>query len=218
MEVDAATYPHRLLGLLTHISEADFVSFDLELTGIPSRLPGKAPWNARGGGKATLKDRYEETKTAADRYHILQVGITCAKFDHQADKYILHPYNISISPLLEERLDIEREICIQSGAATFLLNNGFDMGAPFAKGVQYLSREEAGRAKQMAYDRFDKKNAVQDVQLKVEDVDSLDFVNRARKAITSWKPTNSSMLEVTSHTGLKVSGTASRLEAARTLI
>jgi poly(A)-specific ribonuclease len=134
MEVDSATYPHRLLGLLTHISEADFVSFDLELTGIPSRLPSKEPGKPRGGGKKTLKDRYEETKTAADRYNILQVGITCGKFDYQADKYVLQPYNVSISPLLEERLDIEREICIQSGAATFLLNNGFDMGAPFAGG------------------------------------------------------------------------------------
>jgi poly(A)-specific ribonuclease len=177
MEVDAVTYPHRLLDLLTHISEADFVSFDLELTGIPSHLPGKEPWRPRVGGRNTLKDRYEETKTAADRYNILQVGVTCAKFDYQADRYILRPYNITISPLIEERLDIEREICIQSGAAAFLLNNGFDMGAPFAKGVQYLSREEAARAKQIAYDRFDKKNAVQDVQLKVEDVDSLDFVS-----------------------------------------
>ena len=175
------TYPHRLLGILTHISEADFVSFDLELTGIPSRLPGKEPWKPRsGGGKKTLQDRYQETKTAADRYHILQVGITCAKFDYQADKYLLRPYNISISPLVEERLDIEREICIQSGAASFLLSHGFDMGAPFAKGVQYLSREEAQRAKQMAYDRFEKKNVVQDVQLKVEDVDSLDFVSGPR--------------------------------------
>jgi poly(A)-specific ribonuclease len=200
MEIDASSYPHRLLGLLTHISEADFVSFDLELTGIPSRLPGKEL--SRGGGRKTLKDRYEETKTAADRYNILQVGITCGRFDYIANKYVLRPYNITVSPLLDERLDIEREICIQSGAASFLLNNNFDWAAPFNKGVQYLSREEAERAKQLAYDRFDKKNAIQDVQLKVDDVDSLDFVRRAREAITAWKPTNSGMLEVTSYTGL----------------
>ncbi|KAF2686406.1 CAF1-domain-containing protein [Lentithecium fluviatile CBS 122367] len=203
MEVDAATYPRHLLGLLVNISEADFVSFDLELTGIPSRLPGKEPWKPRAGGRKTLKDRYEETKEAANRYNILQVGITCARFDYLADKYILRPYNIAISPLLDERLDIEREICIQSGAATFLLNNGFDLGAAFAKGVQYLSRNDADRAKQMAYDRLDKKNVVQDVQLKVEDVESLDFVRRTREAITAWRVTQSGMLEITSHTGFE---------------
>jgi poly(A)-specific ribonuclease len=202
MEVTAATYPEQLLGLLVNISDADFVSFDLELTGIPSHLPNRQPW--KSGGRSTLQDRYAETKEAAGRYQILQVGITCGRFDYLENKYILRPYNITLSPLLEERLDIDREICIQSGAATFLLNNGFDMGAPFAKGVQYLSREEAKRAQQMAYDRFDKKNLVEDVLLKVEEKDSIDFVRRAREAIATWRSSMnaSGSLEITTHTGL----------------
>lgn len=201
MEVDAASFPHQLLGLLVNISEADFVSFDLELTGIPSHLPGKAAGKPRVAQRKTLEERYEETKTAADRYQILQVGITCGRFDYLANKYVLRPYNITLSALLDERLDIEREITIQSGAAAFLLSNNFDLGAPFAKGVQYLSREEAERAKQLAYDRFEKKNVVEDLQLKDEDGESLDFVRRVREAITQWKGTNSGMLEVTTHTG-----------------
>lgn len=199
MEVDAASFSHRLLGLLVSISEADFVSFDLELSGIPSHLPGR---KKAGRDRKTLEDRYEETKEAAERYQILQVGITCARFDYLANKYILRPYNITISSLLDARLDIERDICIQSGAATFLLNNGFDLGLPFSKGVQYLSREEAARAKQMAYDRLDKKNAIEDLQLKDEDVDSLDFVRRAREAITKWKASSVHSLDITTHTGL----------------
>ncbi|KAF1961827.1 CAF1-domain-containing protein [Byssothecium circinans] len=203
MDVTAATYPHQLLGLLINISEADFVSFDLELTGIPSHLPKKEPWKPRSGRKS-LQDRYAETKEAADRYHILQVGITCGRFDYLANRYVLRPYNITLSPLLDERLDIEREVCIQTGAITFLLSNGFDLAAPFAKGVQYLSREEAQQARQMAYDRFDKKNPVEDVLLKVEEKDSIDFVKRAREAIVDWKNSRTSAitLEITTHTGL----------------
>lgn len=200
MEVDAASFPYHLLGLFINISEADFVAFDLELSGIPSRLPNKPP---RGPGRFTLQERYAEAKAAADRYQILQVGLTCARFDYTANKYVLRPYNITLSPLLSERLDFEREISFQSGACTFLLNNGFDLGAPFASGVQYLSRQEAHRAKTLAWDRIDKKNPVEDLQLRAEDVESLDFLRRTREAITTWKTTTSSYLEITTHTGLK---------------
>ena len=199
MDVDAASFPHRLLRLLVDISEADFVSFDLELSGIPSRLPNRPP---RGAGRLTLQERYAETKAGADRYQILQVGITCARFDPVANTHVLRPYNVSLSPLLDERLDFEREISFQSGACTFLLGNGFDLGAPFASGVQYLSREDAERARQLAWDRIDKKTAIPDLQLKHDDVDSLDFMRRVREALSNWTPSHSSFLDITTHTGL----------------
>ncbi|KAJ4356382.1 uncharacterized protein N0V89_004415 [Didymosphaeria variabile] len=204
MDVDADSYPHELLGLLISISEADFVSLDLEFTGIPSRLPGKEPWKPHRGRK-TLEDRYQETRIAADRYHILQVGLTCARFDYLENKYVLRPYNISLSPLLNEhyKLDIEREIHIQSGAATFLLDHGFDLGASFARGVQYLSREEACNAQQRMNERLHRKSEVEDMQLKQGDVQSLDFVRRVREAIIAWKKLkDDDRLEITTHTGL----------------
>ncbi|KAK7189720.1 caf1 family ribonuclease [Paraphaeosphaeria sporulosa] len=207
MDIDAGSYPHELLALLISISEADFVSLDLEFTGIPSRMPGKEPWKPRQGqGRRTLEDRYQETRTAADRYNILQVGLTCARFDYIDNKYVLKPYNISLSPLLNEnyKLDIEREIHIQSGAATFLLGHGFDLGAAFSQGVQYLSREEAYNVQRRVNERLDRKPEVEDMQLKPGDVQSLDFVRRARDAIVAWKvnPEDKDPLEITTHTGL----------------
>jgi poly(A)-specific ribonuclease len=200
MEVDAASFPHHLFGLFVNISEADFVSFDLELSGIPSRIQNKPP--RPGGGPFTLEERYAETKEGADRYQILQVGITCARFDYIANNYVLRPYNINLSPLLDERLDFEREISLQSGAITFLLGCGFDMAKPFTDGVQYLSRQEAAQAKQTAWDRLDKKNPPADMQLKEGDVESLDFLRRVREAVRKWKTTSSESLAVTTHTGL----------------
>jgi poly(A)-specific ribonuclease len=198
MEVDAASFSHHLLGLFINISEADFVSFDFELSGIPSRIQNKPP---RGPGRFSMEERYQETKEGANRYSILQVGITCARFDYIANKYVLRPYNINLSPLLDERMDFEREISFQSGACSFLLGCGFDLGAPFANGVQYLSREEAARAKQTAWDRLENKNPIPDLQLKEGDVESLDFMRRVREAIKKWKAGTSSMLEITTHTG-----------------
>lgn len=212
MEVDGPSFSYHLLGLFVNIAEADFVSFDLELSGIPSRLPNKKP---HGAGRLTLEDRYVETKEGANRYQILQVGLTCAKFDYITNQYILRPYNINISPLLDERLDFEREISFQSGACTFLLNCGFDLGAPFARGVQYLSREEAERAQRLAWERIDKQNPIEDLQLKDTDIDSLDFMRRCREAIIAWQRNTSISLEITSHTGIEdapLTHTISRFE------
>jgi len=201
MEIDASSFPYHLLGLIINISEADFVSFDLELSGIPSRLPNRKP--RAGAGRFTLEERYAETKEGADRYQILQVGITCARFDYIANKYVLRPYNINISPLLDERLDFEREVSMQSGAITFLLGCGFDLAKPFTHGVQYLSRQEAAQAKQATWDRLDNKNPPADMQLKEGDVESLDFMRRVREAITTWKHTTPDSLAITTHTGMK---------------
>lgn len=198
MDVDAVSYPHHLLGMLIAISEADFVSFDLELSGIPNRMPGKP----RSQKRQTLDDRYLEAKAGAERYQILQVGFTCARFDYLTNKYVLRPYNVNISPIIDERLDIEREVTFQTGAVQFLLKNGFQFDLPFSQGVQYLSRDEAKLAKQMAYDRFDKKNVVEDLQLKETDVDSLDFVRRVREAILKWRASGNLSLRITTHTGL----------------
>jgi poly(A)-specific ribonuclease len=202
MDVDAASFPHHLFGLFVNISEADFVSFDLELSGIPSRIQNKPPRPHGSAGPFTLEERYAETKEGANRYQILQVGITCARFDYIANRYVLRPYNINLSPLLDERLDFERDISMQSGAITFLLGCGFDMAKPFTDGVQYLSRSEAAQAKQTAWDRLDKKNPPADMQLKEDDVESLDFLRRVREAVTQWKSTTSESLAITTHTGL----------------
>ncbi|KKY23378.1 putative caf1 family [Diplodia seriata] len=180
MDVDKTAFWGRLLEILEAVSTAQFVSFDLELSGIPSR--------GTSGTKQTLEERYQEIKDAADRYQILQIGLTCVEQDIQSESYVLRPYNFNLNPLLEERLDIERIWSFQSGAAEFLLSVGFKMDLPMTKGVPYLSRDEAKRAKKLAYARWDK-SAIADVQLKEHEVQSLEFVSKVRCAINTWKET-----------------------------
>ena len=79
MEVDAYSFQARLLEILENISKAHFVAFDLELSGI-SRQPNR-PSNPKNNGTQSLQQRYAEVKEAAERYTILQVGITCIEED-----------------------------------------------------------------------------------------------------------------------------------------
>ncbi|KAI5361993.1 Putative ribonuclease CAF1, ribonuclease H-like superfamily [Septoria linicola] len=179
MDVDKVSFYPLLVDILTDISKSHFVAIDLELSGVPT----KAQW---GDGKPTLQQRYAEIKDAAERYQILQIGLTCVEQDILTDKYILRPYNFDLSPIINEKgLDVERIFSFQSGAAEFLLGVGFDMMRPFARGVPYLSRAEAKIAREKYAKRQDK-SAVADIQIKPTEVESLAFLDRIRGEIRAW--------------------------------
>ena len=182
MEVDKTAFYPLLLDILTDISTAHFIAFDLELSGVPS----KQTWKQGRSGRPSLQERYLETKETAKRYQILQFGLTCVEQDTENKKYVLKPYNFEISPLIEERgLDVERIFSFQSGAVDFLLKNGFDMSVPFHGGVPYLSRMESKEARQK-YARRQDKTAIADIQIKPTETESLAFLERARNEINAW--------------------------------
>ena len=84
MDIDSFNFGAQLPFILTAISRSRFVSMDLELSGIPSKQATKAKDRLRDeGGKQTLQDRYAETKAAAERFQILQLGLTCVEEDIQ---------------------------------------------------------------------------------------------------------------------------------------
>ena len=82
MDVDCFNLRAQLPSILKAISRSRFVSLDLELSGIPSRHAKKTKDHPRDeGGKQTLQERYAETKDAAERFQILQLGLTCVEED-----------------------------------------------------------------------------------------------------------------------------------------
>jgi poly(A)-specific ribonuclease len=182
MEVDKVSFYPLLLDILTDISECHFVAFDLELSGVPSK-------GAKGGkdvGRPSLQERYLETKQAAERYQILQLGLTCVQQDIENKKYILKPYNFELSPLIADTsLGLERIFSFQSGAVDFLLKTGFDLSVPFHRGVPYLSRLESKEAREKHAARQDRA-AIPDVQLKPTETESLAFLERVRREINAW--------------------------------
>lgn len=83
MEVDRQRFWPQLLPILNHISKASFISFDLEMSGITVH-PRFGPSERKR--KSTMQEQYEETKEAAERYQILQMGITCVEEDRERSK------------------------------------------------------------------------------------------------------------------------------------
>ena len=84
--------------MLRALANAHFVAIDLELSGIQSKTIHrfKAVENASNsgkptGGKQTLQERYEEAKEAAERYQILQVGLTIV--DEDAETGLCHHHS-----------------------------------------------------------------------------------------------------------------------------
>lgn len=80
MEINIHNFHSRLPSLLRAVSNAHFVAIDLEISGIPSHQTNKPrSIGNHHSGKATLQERYEETKKAAETYQVLQLGITCVE-------------------------------------------------------------------------------------------------------------------------------------------
>lgn len=77
MDVTAVTFPDCLPSILNDISMSCFVSVDFELSGVvfkPSTPQSRLQ---------TVQERYVEAKAAAERYQILQVGLTTCHEDQE---------------------------------------------------------------------------------------------------------------------------------------
>lgn len=96
MDVDRYAFQKRLPLILKAIATSRFVTFDFELSGIPGKQTGqpRAPGRSEDG-KQTLQERYEETKKAAERYQILQLGLTCVEEDLERGT-LFKPWYLSI--------------------------------------------------------------------------------------------------------------------------
>ena len=88
MDVTGHTFQSELPRILEAIANSRVVCFDLELSGIPGKQTGQARASGRSeDGKQTLQKRYEETKRAAERYQILQLGLTCVEEDLKTGRW-----------------------------------------------------------------------------------------------------------------------------------
>lgn len=77
MDLTRQNFPSYLPWLLSDLSSSCLVAIDLELSGIALKL-GRYSSRAQ-----TLQQRYEEIKAAAEKYHVLQIGLTICREDPQ---------------------------------------------------------------------------------------------------------------------------------------
>ena len=83
MEVDHEHFRKELLPILRNIAKADFITIDLEMSGISIRPKFSSGDRSHNVGKPTLEQQYQELKTAAEAFQVLQIGITCVEVDRE---------------------------------------------------------------------------------------------------------------------------------------
>ncbi|KFY74113.1 hypothetical protein V499_05838 [Pseudogymnoascus sp. VKM F-103] len=188
MEVDQQHFWHELLPILKAISTASFVTVDVEMSGISTKLRYSPGGRFNEIGKPSLQQQYEDTKEAAERYQVLQIGLTCVEEDWKNGVYTARPYNFNINPLLEDgdKLDIYRDITFSSSSMHFLRKNCFDIGAVFTKGISYISRKEQTQARQAFLERQNRNSTIPDIEIGPGDQVALDFYRNARRQLLEW--------------------------------
>lgn len=77
MDLTREVFSSYLPWLLMDLSSSCFVTIDLELSGIALSL------DRNEARTQTLQQRYEEIKAAAEKYQILQIGLTVCREDPQ---------------------------------------------------------------------------------------------------------------------------------------
>lgn len=71
MDITSQNFPSLLFKILDELASCVFVSLDFEFSGIARNSVAH-----RDSGPQTLQARYTEVKDAAEKYEILQIGLT----------------------------------------------------------------------------------------------------------------------------------------------
>lgn len=148
--VTNSNFDSSLDDLRRHVRDADFVSIDLEMTGVTS-----APW--RDSFPFDRSDvRYLKIKDSAEKFAVIQFGVCPFRWDPLKLTFVAHPHNFYLFPRQELPFDgPSYEFLCQTTSIDFLSKYQFDFNACVREGVSYLSRaqeEEALRRLNSAYE------------------------------------------------------------------
>ncbi|KAJ5785390.1 CAF1 family ribonuclease [Penicillium pulvis] len=180
MEVTAGNFAALLPWILYQISCSKFVAIDLEFSGIAIAPSSQAQKDQ------SLQERYTDVKAAAERYQILQIGLTICQEDSATGTYKMTPYNINLSPFVDRALDVNRDWTFMSWSMEFLMNHQFSMEILCKYGVRYLSRDEEAQCLIIASQRYNRTSAISAVDVKAADKETIDFLQAARRMINWW--------------------------------
>ena len=81
MDVQKSQFAQELVRIIEHVADSHFVAFDLEFSGVAGR---RKPLPGGKRDKLTLQEMYDDVKEAAEKYQILQVGLTVVKEEQNA--------------------------------------------------------------------------------------------------------------------------------------
>ncbi|KAI5292369.1 hypothetical protein KEM52_006408, partial [Ascosphaera acerosa] len=199
MDVTQSSFNSVLPRILNDIAEADFVAIDLEFSGIAdqkSRIPQIEAFKAQHGGRS-LQARYREIKLAAEKFTVLQLGLTTIREDpDQPGSWRLRPYNINANPLVDSSLGVEREWSFSNRSLAFLLRHGFQFDQVLTQGVRYLSRKEVQDILSRPGEQENRAITVDDIEHRELAASDLAFLNEVRHMISDWLQTEGDYLNI----------------------
>lgn len=101
--VTRSNFEPALAELRGHVRAADFVTIDLEMTGVTS-----APW--RDSFEFDRSDvRYLKVKDSAEKFAVVQFGVCPFRWDSSKNSFVAHPYPLSLSVSLCLRFEFQLE-------------------------------------------------------------------------------------------------------------
>jgi poly(A)-specific ribonuclease len=115
MEVTKNDFRWQLNHMLRALSISHFCAVDFEFSGIPSKSTHRAKTTdgGPGGSRQTLQERYQETKDAANKYQILQVGFTVAREEPaKGPDSTIHPVPVFLADYCKAPMSFVPTTCI----------------------------------------------------------------------------------------------------------
>ncbi|KAI8010396.1 Poly(A)-specific ribonuclease PARN [Camellia lanceoleosa] len=184
--VTKSNFESALSNLRRLVRDADFVSIDLEMTGVTS-----APW--RDSFEFDRFDiRYLKVKDSAEKFAVVQFGVCPFRWDSSKQSFIAHPHNFYIFPRQEIPVGgPSYEFLCQTTSIDFLAKYQFDFNQCIHEGISYLSRgqqDEALRHLQMRYEddlsELYLREARDTALVRIADV---LFTERMKNRISEWR-------------------------------
>ncbi|KUI65684.1 Poly(A)-specific ribonuclease PARN [Cytospora mali] len=193
MDIDRASFWPKLPSILKAISEAQFVSVDLEMSGITLKTVDSTP-------EPSLQETYKEAKLAAETFAILQFGLTCIRWKPEKEAYVTRTFNLPVHPGFvgedgaskQLARTVDRCVILSSKTIAFLQEHGFSFVDVFDKGVPYLSTTEAAQKDIMDFIQ-DKDQGEDHIDASQLPAQARDFYNNVQARLEQW--TNKGLYE-----------------------
>lgn len=121
------------------LPKCEFVSFDLEMTGI-SFPPGSVPASERESSGDSPSGRYSKNRRVAAEFNIIQFGV-CLFFKKSEKDYTAMPWNFFVFPGAASTATVR----LDASTVEFHRRNGMDFQKWLVGGIPYLNREQSDR-------------------------------------------------------------------------
>uniref|UniRef100_A0A7N0U321 Uncharacterized protein n=1 Tax=Kalanchoe fedtschenkoi TaxID=63787 RepID=A0A7N0U321_KALFE len=181
--VTRSNFESSLEDLRRHVKASDFVSIDLEMTGLTS-----APW--RDSYEFDRFDvRFLKVKDSAENFAVLQFGVCPFRWDPEKQSLVANPYNFYIFPRQETAGGgWSSGFMCQTSSLDFLARHQFDFNACIKEGISYLSREQEDEARKRLELEFDRRYTGLKEEPLVRVADVL-FTHRMKNKFKAWRET-----------------------------